>query len=66
MPNGCFVCFLVPMLLRGNAYSRMGYHGGPWEPESRFLETEKNLTTKVTKNTKTQSLLQNSVIPACF
>ena len=36
--------FLVPMLLRGNAYSCMGYHGGPWEPEKTAL------TTKVTKN----------------
>ena len=28
--------FLVPTLLRGNAYPDMGYHGGPWEPGSQF------------------------------
>ena len=25
--------FLVPTLLRGNAYHGMGYHAGAWEPE---------------------------------
>ena len=29
---------LVPMLLRGNAYPCMGYHGGVWEPVISIID----------------------------